>query len=88
VLGAFLPLGIRHAAAVHEDLVPWAWGVNGCASVTGGVLAVVLAATLGFRAVWMLSIATYAGGVAALLWSSGMQARRAEPDASPMRIAG
>jgi hypothetical protein len=67
VLGLFLPLGIRQAAAVHADLIPWAWGVNGCASVTGGVLAVVLATSFGFRTVWILSIVVYALGVAALL---------------------
>src|SRR5262249_36370647 len=67
VLGVFLPLGIRRAAAVHADLVPWAWGINGCASVTGGILAVVLAMSFGFRRVWLLSILIYTLGVVALL---------------------
>ena len=49
VMGVFLPLGVRQAAAIHEDLVPWAWGINGCASVTATVLAVVLAMEHGFR---------------------------------------
>ena len=48
VLGVFFPLGIRCAAEVHEDLVPWAWGVNGCASVTATVFAVILAMSYGF----------------------------------------
>ena len=69
VLGMFFPLGIRHAERVHPDLVPWAWGINGCASVTGGVLTVVLAITLGFTAVWTISLGIYALGVAALLLS-------------------
>jgi hypothetical protein len=67
VLGTFFPLGIRAAADVHEDLVPWAWGLNGCASVTATVLAVVLAMNFGFRVVWLLSIAIYAIGVVAFL---------------------
>jgi hypothetical protein len=67
VLGMFFPLGIRHAERVHEDLIPWAWGINGCASVTGGVLTVVLAITLGFTTVWMISLGIYAFGVTALL---------------------
>jgi hypothetical protein len=66
-MGTFLPLGIRQAAAIHQDLVPWAWGINGCASVTATVLAVVLAMELGFRWVWILSVAIYAIGVTALL---------------------
>jgi hypothetical protein len=67
VLGMFFPLGIRQAERIHEDLIPWAWGINGCASVTGGVLTVVLAITLGFTSVWVISLGIYAFGVAALL---------------------
>jgi spermidine synthase len=66
-LGAFFPLGIRRAEAIHADLVPWAWGINGCASVTATVLAVVLGMDFGFERVWLLSLAIYAAGVAALL---------------------
>jgi hypothetical protein len=67
VLGHFFPLGLRLAHAQHEPLIPWAWAINGCASVTGTVLAVVLAMTVGFERVWLLSLAVYAGGVGALL---------------------
>jgi hypothetical protein len=67
VMGTFFPLGIRRVAALHMDLVPWAWGINGCASVTGGVLAVALAITFGFTVVWNLSVLLYALGTAALL---------------------
>ena len=44
-----------------------AWGINGCASVTGSVLAIVLAMSQGFSFVWMLSVGIYAVGVAGLL---------------------
>jgi spermidine synthase len=67
LLGMFFPLGIRFAAAEHEDLVAWAWGINGCASVTGTVLTVMLAMSFGFTRVWLLSLLVYAAGVAALL---------------------
>ncbi len=70
-LGLFVPLGIRRAESLHRDLVPWAWGVNGCASVTATVLAVVLGMAYGFRVVWGLSVAIYAFGVAALLLLGG-----------------
>ena len=69
VMGMFFPLGIRCAEAVHKDLVPWAWGINGCASVTGGLLAVVLAMRYGFTRVWLISVVIYALGVLALLAS-------------------
>ena len=73
-LGVFFPLGIRRAAAVHPDLVPWAWAVNGCASVTATVLAIVLAMEIGFRGVWLISLIVYAAGVAALLLSEPRRA--------------
>jgi hypothetical protein len=66
-MGIFFPLGIRRAAEIHRDLIPWAWGINGCASVTGGVLAVVLAITYGFTIVWLLSVGIYAFGVTMFL---------------------
>jgi hypothetical protein len=67
VLGMFFPLGIRRAVEIHEDLVPWAWAVNGCASVTGTVLTVMLAMSFGFTRVWTLSVVVYAIGVAVFL---------------------
>jgi hypothetical protein len=69
VLGMFFPLGIRAAAEIHPDLVPWAWAINGCASVSGGMLTIALAMTFGFAPVWILSLLVYAGGVGALLLS-------------------
>ena len=66
-MGIFFPLGIRRAASIHQDLIPWAWGINGCASVIGGVLAVVLAISFGFSAVWLISIGIYMFGVTVFL---------------------
>ncbi len=67
-LGLFFPLGVRRAESIHRDLVPWAWAINGCASVTATVLAVVLAMSFGFEWVWLVSLAIYAFGVASFLW--------------------
>jgi peptidoglycan/LPS O-acetylase OafA/YrhL len=67
VLGLFFPLGIRRVAAIHADLVPWAWAVNGCASVTASVGAVLIAMAWGFGAVWLTALATYCVGVSAML---------------------
>lgn len=67
VMGIFFPLGVRRAASLHADLVPWAWGINGCASVTAAVLAVVLAMTYGVTTVWILSLGIYAIGAGAFL---------------------
>ncbi|HEX7671678.1 MAG TPA: hypothetical protein VF395_18925, partial [Polyangiaceae bacterium] len=67
VLGIFFPLGIRRAESIHPDLVPWAWGINGCASVISSILAVLLAMGFGFGIVWLVALATYVAGVGALL---------------------
>jgi hypothetical protein len=41
-------------------LVPWAWAVNGCASVVSAVLAPLLAMELGFRGVVVSAVVLYA----------------------------
>ncbi|MEK6814926.1 MAG: hypothetical protein AABY65_09340 [Nitrospirota bacterium] len=58
VLGFPFPTAIRTLAG-PRNLVPWAWAVNGCASVVGGILAVVLALEIGFSGVRFLAGAFY-----------------------------
>jgi hypothetical protein len=43
-----MPAGLRLLAARAPGLVPWAWGVNGAASVLGSSVAVALAMLWGF----------------------------------------
>jgi hypothetical protein len=57
LMGAPFPLALRELEA---PLVPWAWGINGCASVVSPVLATLLAVDLGFTAVLWLALAIYA----------------------------
>ena len=66
-LGVFFPSGLREVGRHHPDLVPWAWGVNGGASVIGSVLAMVLAITVGFSTVALGALALYAVAVASFL---------------------
>ncbi|MFN7974351.1 MAG: hypothetical protein U0166_18715 [Acidobacteriota bacterium] len=66
VLGGFFPTGIAILRERAPGLVPWAWGVNGSASVVGSVLAVVLAMSRGFRAVTIAALGLYAVAVAAM----------------------
>lgn len=58
-MGMFFPTGIQIVRRVNESFVPWAWGINGCASVVGTVLAVILAMAFGFRIVTLLAIGIY-----------------------------
>ncbi len=67
LMGMPFPLGFRLVAQVNEPLAPWAWGVNGFASVVGSILSVMLAQTIGFSLVMALAILIYLLGLAALL---------------------
>lgn len=48
-LGWPFPSGLRVMARKFPELVPWAWGINGCASVIGAVLGKCLVVSIGFR---------------------------------------
>ena len=59
LMGMPFPLGLRRLAASAPGWIPWAWGINGCASVVSAVLATVLAIHLGFTAVVALAAVLY-----------------------------
>jgi len=59
VLGMPMPLGIRLLAERSPGLVPWAWGLNGAASVLGSVGAVALAMVAGFDATLLVGAGFY-----------------------------
>jgi hypothetical protein len=69
VLGSFFPLGIRMAERTNAKLVPWAWAVNGCATVIGTLVAVMVGMTWSFTAVALAALGVYCAGVAAL-WAA------------------
>ena len=48
-------------------MVPWAWAVNGVASVASSVLAVILGMSIGFSGVALVAAGVYAVGTSALL---------------------
>jgi hypothetical protein len=59
VLGTAFPIGIRRMSAERAELIPWAWGMNGIASVLGSVLAMVVAINNGFTATLLVGAACY-----------------------------
>ena len=63
-MGIPFPLGLQAAANRSDALLPWAWGINGCASVLGATLATAGSVHLGFPAVVMMALVCY--GLAAL----------------------
>jgi SAM-dependent methyltransferase len=64
-MGMPFPLGLARLRARRPELVPWAWAVNGCASVVSPVAATLLAVHLGFGWVMILALAAYAVAAAA-----------------------
>ena len=66
LMGIPFPLGVRIVGETAPDLVPWAWGINGCASVVASVLAMVLALSFGFSWVLVGAGAAYLAGVVAM----------------------
>jgi hypothetical protein len=64
-MGMPFPLGLARTAGGAPALVPWAWGVNGCASVVAAILASLLAIHAGFAAVVVLAVLLYALAAAA-----------------------
>ena len=58
-MGIPFPLGLSALATSPPSLTPWAWGINGCASVISAILATLLAIHFGFNAVILLALACY-----------------------------
>ena len=59
-MGMPFPLGLARLADYAPDLIPWAWAINGCASVISAVLAALLAIHLGFATVIAVALVLYA----------------------------
>lgn len=65
-MGMPFPLGLRQIASHAPAFIPWAWGINGFASVVSAALATLLALEFGFTLVLLLALLLY-GGAATLI---------------------
>jgi len=63
LMGMPFPLALSSLADRAQTLIPWAWGINGCASVISASLATLLAIHFGFSAVILIAMLLYAGVV-------------------------
>jgi hypothetical protein len=59
LMGAPFPLGLDVVSKSMPAWIPWAWGINGCASVVSAILATLLAIHLGFVFVVMAAVLLY-----------------------------
>ncbi|MGD2248753.1 MAG: hypothetical protein PVF58_10140 [Candidatus Methanofastidiosia archaeon] len=64
-MGMPFPAGIRYLGSKNPAAVPWAWGINGAASVLGSALAVFVAINFGFSLAFLCGIIIY--GLAAVI---------------------
>lgn len=69
-MGMPFPLGLSELAEDSEPLIPWAFGINGCASVVAAVLATLLAIQFGQTVVLTAALILY--GLAAWLARQGL----------------
>ena len=59
-MGMPFPIGLKRLADSAPDFIPWAWGINGFASVMSAALATLLAIEFGFTTVVLLALGLYA----------------------------
>lgn len=64
LMGMPFPLGMARLDAAAPALLPWAWGVNACATVVGAALAALLALHVGFTGVASLALLGYMAAAA------------------------
>ena len=59
LMGMMLPTAVRLLGGRHAEIIPWAWGLNGAASVLGSVLSMIVAIHLGFTLTLLAGGAVY-----------------------------
>ncbi|MDI1231668.1 MAG: SAM-dependent methyltransferase [Methylobacter sp.] len=62
-MGMPFPMALAKISQTAPALIPWAWGINGCASVISAILATLIAMQFGFTVLIFLAVILY--GVAA-----------------------
>ncbi len=74
-MGMPFPLGMATLQQTSPNLIPWAWGINGCASVLSAILAVLLAIEIGFNGVMLCAVVLYL-----IAWLSNIRIVKQERD--------
>ena len=59
LMGMPMPTGIRILRRESPEIIPWAWGINGAASVSGSVGALVIALITGFNQALIVGAVLY-----------------------------
>jgi hypothetical protein len=70
LLGMAYPLGITVLRGYGEELVPWAWALNGVMSVVASVISTFIGSRIGFSAAFLTGVGAYAVGLAAITFAT------------------
>ncbi len=81
IMGRMMPLGIKALTTRFAEVVPWAWGINGAASVLGSVLVVAVSMNVGYRAAQILAVSVYLIGC--VLLRLGLRPAKTNTEESP-----
>jgi spermidine synthase len=76
-MGMPFPLALSRVSASAPGLVPWAWSINGCASVLSAILATLLAMNVGFTWVTLIASASYL--LAAAIFRAPLAREQSDP---------
>ncbi|MFA6986097.1 MAG: class I SAM-dependent methyltransferase [Arenimonas sp.] len=71
-MGLPFPLGLTRLARSAPAFVPWAWGLNGCASVLAAIAALLLGIGIGLTATLLVALGLYL--LAAAVWGGAEKA--------------
>jgi SAM-dependent methyltransferase len=58
-MGMPFPMALAKISQTTPALIPWVWGINGCASVISAILATLIAMQFGFTVLILVAIALY-----------------------------
>lgn len=75
-MGVPFPTGLAKIAVDARNFIPWAWGINGFASVVSASLATLLAIEFGFTAVILFALLTYTAAALVIRDSRSPSVRR------------
>ena len=70
LLGIPFPTAVKALERRNRSFIAWAWGVNGVSSVLASIAAILVAMSLGFRAVVCIAAATYVLAMLSYRWYS------------------
>ena len=69
-MGYPFPLGISYLERTNSKIIPWAWAVNGCASVVASVIAALIALEYGFNlGIWLGALCYIGAMIIFVIWS-------------------